>query len=162
MSGAPDRLLRAKTALTFSGVAASPGYAQGRVHRLDTKASRYERKASPALEAAALKAAIETAAERLADLASNATGDAADILEFQIAMLADDSLSGPALEAAANGTAADEAWSAALQAEIDGYETADDEYFRATSRTSANRCWTRWDMQARWTLPPAQSWLAKI
>jgi phosphotransferase system enzyme I (PtsI) len=131
MSGAPDRVLREKPALTFCGTAASPGYAQGRVHRLDTKASHYERKASSALEAEALKAAIETAAERLADLASRSTGEAADMLEFQIAMLADDSLSGPALEAVADGTAADGAWSAALEAEISGYESAEDEYFRA-------------------------------
>jgi len=131
MSGAPDRVLHAKTALTFSGTAASPGYAQGRVHRLDAKAFHYERKASPALEVEALKAAMETAAEHLANLASNTTGEAADMLEFQIAMLADDSLFGPALDAVANGTAADEAWSTALEAEISGYETAEDEYFRA-------------------------------
>jgi len=131
MSGAPDRVPHAKPALTFSGTAASPGYAEGPVRRLDTKASHYERKASPAEEAEALKAAIETSAERLAVLASRSTGEAADMLEFQMAMLADDSLFGPALDAVANGTAADEAWSAALRAEISGYETADDEYFRA-------------------------------
>lgn len=131
MSGAPDSVMQAKTARTFSGTAASPGYAEGPVHRLDTRASHYERKASPTLEVEALKAAIETASEQLAALASNTSGDAADMLEFQIAMLADDSLFGPALDAVASGTPADEAWSAALQTEIDGYEAAEEEYFRA-------------------------------
>ncbi|MCX7303610.1 MAG: phosphoenolpyruvate--protein phosphotransferase [Hyphomicrobiales bacterium] len=131
MSGAPDMVLPAESGLTFRGIAASAGYAQGRVFRLETRVSRYERKASPALEVAALETAIETASGRLADLASHSSGDAADMLEFQIAMLGDSSLSGPALDAVAAGKAADEAWSAALQAEISGYEAAEDEYFRA-------------------------------
>jgi len=131
MSGAPDRVLPAQAAMNFGGIAASPGYAEGRVFRLDRKAAYYERKASAAQEAEALKAAIDAAAERLADLASHSSGEAADMLEFQIAMLSDDSLSGPAFAAVAAGTAADEAWSTALQAEISGYETAEDEYFRA-------------------------------
>jgi len=131
MSGAPDRVLPAQAAKNFGGIAASPGYAQGRVFRLDGKAANYERKASAAHEAEALRAAIETASERLAELASHSSGEAADMLEFQIAMLSDDSLSGPAFAAVAAGTSADEAWSTALQAEISGYETAEDEYFRA-------------------------------
>ncbi len=59
------------------------------------------------------------------------SGDAADILAFQLAMLEDDALRAPALEAIAGGTPAHEAWSAALGGEILGYESSDDEYFRA-------------------------------
>ena len=54
-----------------------------------------------------------------------------DILAFQLAMLEDDALRAPALAAIAGGTPPHEAWSAALDGEIPGYESSDDEYFRA-------------------------------
>ena len=55
------------------------------------------------------------------------------MLEFQIAMLEDDALTVPALEAIASGADAASAWSEALDAEIAGYLAAEDDYFRARS-----------------------------
>ncbi|MEW9807629.1 phosphoenolpyruvate--protein phosphotransferase [Mesorhizobium sp. ZMM04-5] len=133
MPGAPSGLSPAPTAIRLTGVPASAGYAKGPLFGLAAAASRYERKASPADDADALRSAIAAASEKLAELAAQSTGEAAEMLEFQLAMLADDSLSDPALAAIENGAAADEAWSAALAAEIEGYEAADDEYFRARS-----------------------------
>src|SRR5437667_5801053 len=58
-------------------------------------------------------------------------GEVADILEFQVALLEDDALAEAAYNAIAGGVAADQAWRSALDAEIAGYRSAEDEYFRA-------------------------------
>ncbi len=131
MPGLRSTDIPAGRALRLEGIAASAGYAEGPIFRLGHGGARYERRASAALEAEALTQAIDTASARLAELAGSTTGEAADMLEFQLAMLADDSLSGPALAAIAAGAAADAAWSDALGGEIAGYEVAEDEYFRA-------------------------------
>ena len=117
--------------LRLTGTPASGGYAEGPIFCLDSDAASYVAKGSPAAEADALKSAIDAASEQLAVLAAASTGDAADMLEFQLAMLADDSLSAPAFDAIEAGTPADKAWSDALAGEIAGYEAAEDEYFRA-------------------------------
>ena len=85
--------------LRLTGTPASGGYAEGPIFCLDNDAASYVAKASAAAEAEALKTAIEAASEQLAALAAASTGEAADMLEFQLAMLADDSLSAPAFEA---------------------------------------------------------------
>jgi phosphotransferase system enzyme I (PtsI) len=117
--------------LRLTGTPASEGYAEGPVFCLDRDSASYVPKDSAAAEAEALKAAIEMASNQLAALAGSSTGEAADMLEFQLAMLADDSLSGAAFDAIKAGVPADEAWSEALAEQIAGYEAADDEYFRA-------------------------------
>ncbi len=71
------------------------------------------------------------AIQQLSQLAAGAEDDGAAILAFQIAMLEDESLAAPAFAAIARGTSADQAWRTSLDAEIAGYETADDEHFRA-------------------------------
>src|SRR5689334_10113538 len=115
----------------LSGHPASPGLAIGPVAVLTTEVASRAERGNPDQEAAALKAAIEGAASELADLIATVRGEAAEILEFQVAMLGDDALAEGAYEAIASGTAADEAWRAALEAEISGYRAADEEYFRA-------------------------------
>jgi phosphotransferase system enzyme I (PtsI) len=117
--------------LRLTGTPASGGYAEGPVFCLDSGAASYLPKGSAVAEGEALKAAIDKASEQLAALAGTSTGEAADMLEFQLAMLADDSLSGPAFDAIDAGVPADEAWSDALAGQIEGYEAAEDEYFRA-------------------------------
>lgn len=117
--------------LSLTGIPASGGYAEGPIFRLDNDAASYVPKGSAAAEALALETAIETASKQLAALISGSTGEAADMLEFQLAMLADGSLSEPAFAAIEAGARADEAWSDALAGEIAGYEAAEDEYFRA-------------------------------
>jgi phosphotransferase system enzyme I (PtsI) len=59
------------------------------------------------------------------------SGDAADMLEFQIAMLADVNLSEKALEMIQLGVNAAQAWSDAMDPQINEYEAAKDDYFRA-------------------------------
>ncbi|WP_368367112.1 phosphoenolpyruvate--protein phosphotransferase [Bradyrhizobium commune] len=85
----------------------------------------------PAQEAAALRAAIEGARGEVAGLIKTIQGEAAEILEFQAAMLEDEALADAAYEVISTGISADHAWRQALDAEIAGYRTAEDEYFRA-------------------------------
>lgn len=115
----------------LTGHPASPGLAIGPVAVLTSAVATRAAKGDPAQEAAALKTAIEAAAAELAELIATVHGEAAEILEFQVAMLGDDALAEGAYAAIATGAAADEAWRAALEAEIAGYRAADEEYFRA-------------------------------
>ncbi|CCV09754.1 phosphoenolpyruvate--protein phosphotransferase [Mesorhizobium sp. STM 4661] len=117
--------------LRLTGISASAGYAEGPLFNLEPVAARYASKATAAEEKAALEAAIGVAAGRLAGLMEIADGEAAGILEFQVAMLEDDALTGPAFVAITAGQPADAAWRQALDAEIAGYETSDQDYFRA-------------------------------
>lgn len=117
--------------LKLTGISASAGYAEGPLFYLEPVAARYARKATAADETAALDAAIGVAAARLAGLMETTNEEAAGILEFQVAMLEDDALTGPALAAIDAGQPADMAWRQALDAEIAGYETSDQDYFRA-------------------------------
>ncbi|UVK39142.1 phosphoenolpyruvate--protein phosphotransferase [Mesorhizobium sp. AR10] len=117
--------------LRLQGISASAGYAEGPLFDLDRVAAQYASKVTAADEKAALETAIGIATGRLATLIATSEGDAADILEFQVAMLEDDALTGPAFAAIAAGQPADAAWRQALDAEIAGYETSDQDYFRA-------------------------------
>src|SRR4051812_36434936 len=85
----------------------------------------------PAQEAAALRTAIEGARAEIAEQIKTMQGEVADILEFQVAMLEDDALAVAAYEVISVGITADHAWRLALDTEIDGYRSAEDEYFRA-------------------------------
>jgi len=114
-----------------SGRAASPGLAIGPVTVLTSAVARRTTTGDPAEEAAALRAAIERAVADTADLIARVQGEAADILEFQAAMLEDDALAEGAYDAISVGVAADHAWRSALDAEIAGYRSDEDEYFRA-------------------------------
>ncbi|WP_320501697.1 phosphoenolpyruvate--protein phosphotransferase [Dongia rigui] len=86
---------------------------------------------SPADEAAKLRGAIAHAMAAIEKLQATASDDAAEILEFQVAMLGDEALAEGAFAAIAEGTAADAAWTAALDVQIAEYAEAADEYFRA-------------------------------
>jgi phosphotransferase system enzyme I (PtsI) len=116
---------------TLAGISASPGYAAGPLVRIGCTQAAHRPSGSPDAEADTLKQAIAAAAETLAELAASAQGEAADMLEFQLAMLADDCLADPALASIAAGAPADIAWRTALDAEIAGYTASDDAYFRA-------------------------------
>lgn len=115
----------------LQGISASAGYAEGPLFDLDRTAAHYTARATAADEKAALEAAIDAATARLAALIETADGAAADILEFQIAMLGDDALGRPAFAAIHAGQPADRAWRQALDAEIAGYDASDQDYFRA-------------------------------
>jgi phosphotransferase system enzyme I (PtsI) len=115
----------------LSGRPASPGFAAGPLVVQAERVHGRRRAGTPADERAALTAALATAAADLATLAAEASGDAADILEFQIALIEDDALSGPAMDAIKGGTPAERAWSEAIGVLIADYEATEDDYFRA-------------------------------
>jgi phosphoenolpyruvate-protein phosphotransferase (PTS system enzyme I) len=117
--------------LRLRGIAASSGYAEGPIFPLDRAAAAYTASGSPEEEDRALRTALDRATARIEALMGVANEESAAILEFQLAMLADDALTGPAFAAVADGKAADDAWKEAIDAEIVGYEVAADEYFRA-------------------------------
>jgi phosphotransferase system enzyme I (PtsI) len=114
------------------GRPASPGYAAGRVVALGWSDAPARRpKGEPATEAAALRAAVADALAETQALQHRVDAEAAEMVAFQAAMLEDEELIGPAIAAIADGAAADAAWEAAMDAEIDGYAAAEDAYFRA-------------------------------
>ena len=116
--------------------AASAGIAIGAAFPMPLPAAGADRSTAnepgaPDTEAASLRDAIAAAIEDVSALIAAASGDAADILEFQVAMLEDDALSEPAFASIAGGATADVAWLAALDTQIADYAAADDDYFRA-------------------------------
>jgi phosphotransferase system enzyme I (PtsI) len=117
--------------LRLAGTVASRGFAEGPLVPLAATALHYEGSGDAAGEAAALKAAIARAAAEIAALMAAAGGDAADMLEFQHAMLEDEALAEDAFAAIAAGGDAMAAWGAALAGQIEAYAGDADESFRA-------------------------------
>jgi phosphotransferase system enzyme I (PtsI) len=117
--------------IVLKGKAASTGFAEGPLVRVDQAYSCRRVAGTRDDEADALRAALAAAARQLAALVAGSDGDGAAILEFQQALLEDDTLLAPAFGALATGAAADRAWSAALDAQIADYRAAPGEYLRA-------------------------------
>ena len=115
----------------IQGRAAAPGLAYGPVHRIVDMSELRRRAGSRMQERTALEAAIDAATADLAGLMERAQDNGADILEFQVAMLEDEALREPALEAIHNGKDAASAWSAAMAEQIATYRAGDDAYFSA-------------------------------
>ena len=113
------------------GRAASPGLAIGPVTCWPLPWRRGRRAAIPRRRRQRCRRRSKARGRRSPELIETVQGEAADILEFQVAMLEDDALADAAYEAISAGTAADHAWRSALDAEIAGYRAAEDEYFRA-------------------------------
>lgn len=115
----------------LQGTGASDGLFMGPVRRLAGTVSHRRRAGGPEAEGQALTHAISCAVEDLAGLMERVDGEAQDMLAFQLAMLEDDALSAPALASIESGAAAHDAWTGVMNAEIAGYDTSEDEYFRA-------------------------------
>lgn len=122
----------------WRGVCAAPGFAEGPVAALEAPAAAARTQGDPAAEAAALRAAMDAAAGRLASLAEAQGGEAAEVLGFQVALLEDEELAAPALAAIAGGAEAGAAWAAALDAMAADYAAAEDAYFRARAADIAD------------------------
>jgi phosphoenolpyruvate-protein phosphotransferase (PTS system enzyme I) len=120
-------------ALRLRGHAAAPGLAAGPLIRLRDKPTAARSASSPETERAALLRAMEQAASDLARLLDAQTSEAAAILEFQLALLEDADLTSAAFAEIDAGAPADHAWRHALDAQIAGYASAEDSYFRARS-----------------------------
>ncbi len=117
--------------IVLEGISASRGLAIGRIALRHGRRALHRVAGTPAEEQEAFRAAMAEAAVQLEALAASADRMAADILEFQIALLEDDDLIQPILARIAAGDSADRAWSAALEREIADYREGDDETFSA-------------------------------
>ena len=115
----------------FAGRPASPGIALGVLVSFAPEARARVASGSKATEAEALRSAVAAALAELNRVVDKAHGDAAEILGFQVALLEDDVLTESTLAAIADGRAAHDAWLDSMQAEAAGYESSEDEYFRA-------------------------------
>ena len=127
-----------RPALERRGRAAAPGLAAGPLVRLDRAIAVRAPSGDPARERADLGAAIEAAIAAVGALTEMVEGEAAEILDFQIAMLADDVLSAPAYARIAEGADAATAWSDAIAAQIADYEATEDDYFQARAADLAD------------------------
>jgi len=121
------------TPLSVSGIVASIGYASGPLYLIDRTKRSYAGSGDADTEAGRLRSALARAAAEVSGLMASADDDSALILEFQVAMMEDESLAAPAFVAIAEGVDAAAAWTAALDVEIAGYERAEDGNFRARS-----------------------------
>ena len=118
--------------LRLFGRSAAPGVAKGVVTVLDAARPRQRKAAgAQAEEALALRRALERALAEVEALAGKATGEAAEMLGFQVAMLSDEELVRPALEGVEAGASAAAAGEAAMEVEIAGYRDAGDDHFSA-------------------------------
>lgn len=118
--------------LDVPGQIASEGFACGPIWRARKSSTpHYVPKPSSDADVAELIDAISAASDQTQDMMAEAEGDAADILEFQLAMLEDDTFAKAASDLILAGLNADIAWRETLQEEIAGYQASDDEYFRA-------------------------------
>ncbi|MBV9243658.1 MAG: phosphoenolpyruvate--protein phosphotransferase, partial [Methylobacteriaceae bacterium] len=117
--------------LAYRGRTASIGFAHGPFVRVDA-GTRSERLAGSLVEEAlALRKAIDTASGQIAELAAIAGGEAAQILEFQVALLDDEDFIETIFDSIGDGDAADVAWRSALDEQIADYKAAEDEYLQA-------------------------------
>jgi phosphoenolpyruvate-protein phosphotransferase (PTS system enzyme I) len=117
--------------LRLTGKRAASGLAAGPIALLSAAGAIRRGRGDAATETAVLRSAIAAALRQLSELAPLAEDDGAGVLRFQIAMLEDEALAEPAFVAIASGCAADQAWRTAISAQIEDYESADDEHFRA-------------------------------
>ncbi len=118
----------------YPGRIAAPGLALGPLVRLaDPQAAHaLEAAGDAAAERGRLAAALATASSALAALVESSEGEmAAEILGFQLEMVADPALADPAYEAIDGGAPAAAAWVDAMAAQIAVFEADDDAYFQA-------------------------------
>ena len=125
--------------LAYRGRTASIGFARGPFVRLGSTAERrtHGRLAGTG-SARASRCDPNRRAEQIAELAAAAGGEAAQILEFQVALLEDQDFLDPIFAAIGAGAPADAAWSSALDEQIADYNSASDEYLQARSSDLAD------------------------
>ena len=122
----------------FVGLPAAGGSALGPCCRFRySGAKRSRRQGSVSDESKLLDLALARSSEQIAALVRNSDELGAEILEFQELLLEDDSILDPVRKRIAAGEAADDAWQAALNSEIEDYASSEGEYMaaRATDLT---------------------------
>src|SRR5262245_23912744 len=120
-----------RQAVKLKGRPASDGIFAGPVLFLENAAAERRSVGDVQAETLAFDKAVAAAIAGLSSLVETAQGEGADMLAFQIALLEDDALVGPARALITQGKPADEAWRKTVDAEIVGYDLSDDDYFRA-------------------------------
>ena len=118
-------------AVEMLGRPAAPGLAAGPLFRLGKSTGSRTPTGIPEREHQELRAALAVAIRATGDLMDRVGAEAAEILEFQVALLEDDELSRSAFDLIAAGMEASAAWTTGLAPQIADYEASDDEYFRA-------------------------------
>jgi len=125
----------------LKGTPVAPGLAVGPLVCLAGVVQVARARGSRGDERDALAAAIGAAREELAAIAARAgNADEEGIVAFQIELLEDAELAGPAYAAIDAGEAADTAWRAAMGLQIDDYQSSDSEYFRARAADLRDLC----------------------
>ncbi|MBR0830988.1 phosphoenolpyruvate--protein phosphotransferase [Bradyrhizobium manausense] len=124
--------------LAYRGRTASIGFVHGPFVRVDVDTKDARVAGTLVEEALALRNAIDVASRQIADLAAIAGGEAAQILEFQVALLDDEDFLEAIFAAIGDGDAADVAWRSALDGQIADYDSAEDEYLKARSSDLAD------------------------
>ena len=113
------------------GRSAAPGLAIGPLVRLVRAVADTGACGTPDQERARLDRAMAQAKADLEHLAGADADLGAEILAFQVELLGDPSLVEPAQAAIQSGAGAATAWRAALEAQVQEYEAAEDDYFQA-------------------------------
>ncbi len=124
-----------RSGTVLAGVTASGGLALGPCFRPSEAAAAAD---APPADAADFAAALARAATELRRLMAREERLAAEILEFQSALLEDDDLLAPVRARIAGGIPADLAWRGVLDAEIADYRAAEDEYMAARASDLAD------------------------
>ncbi|PDT75200.1 phosphoenolpyruvate--protein phosphotransferase [Bradyrhizobium sp. C9] len=122
----------------YRGRTASIGFAHGPLVRVDAGGGGERVAGTLVEEALALRKAIDLASGQIADLAASAGGEAAQILEFQVALLEDEDLIEAIFASIGEGRPADVAWRSTLDGQIAEYNSAADEYLQARSSDLAD------------------------
>ena len=117
--------------IVLKGRPASPGMVRDIIHPVVRTSVVRIATGDPIAETEALLAAMRQSSMALGELMRGSDDEAADMIGFQLALLEDEELTRPAFEAIATGVAADVAFADAMDAEIAGYKSGDDDYFRA-------------------------------
>ena len=113
----------------LKGIIAAPGLAQGGAFWVEAAAIVNSVDFSEAK--IDLPEALALASSQLVELMDRVEGEDAEILEFQLAMLEDETLNDPVRKACEAGTTLIEAWQQALNKHVTDYEQSEDEYFQA-------------------------------
>ena len=124
--------------LAYRGRTASIGFAHGQFVRVSADARGRRAGGSPVEEADAFRDAIQAASGQIAKVAAAAGGEAAQILEFQVALLEDEEFLDPVFALIDDGLVADAAFSRVIELQIADYNSAPDEYLQARSSDLAD------------------------
>ncbi len=142
----------------IEGIAAAEGLAVGPIVFQHTASLGHRAAGSPLEEREALNAAMAEASREIGVLVAGADKLAAEILEFQGALLEDEDLLGAVLGQLDAGGAAHDAWAETIDGEVAEYRAGDDEYFRARAEDLLDlktRVLRRLHGAAACDLPPA-------